>query len=59
MGVVPKTVQSEANLDIATQFFQRIFQNETATRVMAAIIALSIVGNIIVMTFTACRGELG
>ena len=44
-------------LDIASRFFQDIFGSETASRVMSGIIALSILGNIIVMTFTAARGE--
>lgn len=47
----------ESDLDMATYFFQEIFQNEVAPRVMSAIIALSIFGNIVVTTFTASRGK--
>jgi hypothetical protein len=43
------------DVDIASIFFQRVFGNETARRVMQGAIALSIFGNIIVMTFTASR----
>ena len=42
---------------MATLFFKDIFENDTATRVMAGIIALSIFGNIVVLTFTASRGD--
>jgi hypothetical protein len=38
-------------------FFRTVFGNETAERVMAGAIALSIFGNLIVMTFTASRGK--
>ncbi len=47
----------ERNLDMATLFFSEVFGNETAPRVMSGILAFSILGNIVVMTFTACRGE--
>ena len=46
----------DSKLDMATIFFTEIFGNETAPRVMAGIIAFSILGNIVVMTFTASRG---
>jgi amino acid transporter len=41
--------------DMATVFFDQVFGNETAKRVMSAMIAFSIFGNIVVMTFTAAR----
>jgi len=41
--------------DMATVFFGQLFGDETARRVMAAMIAFSIFGNIVVMTFTAAR----
>ncbi|KAL9592481.1 MAG: hypothetical protein Q9179_006677 [Wetmoreana sp. 5 TL-2023] len=42
-------------LDMATVFFREVFGNELAPRVMSGIIAFSIFGNIVVMTFTASR----
>lgn len=42
---------------MATLFFRTAFQNETAERVMAGIIALSIFGNLYITTFTAGKGE--
>jgi hypothetical protein len=47
----------DRNLDMATLFFSEVFGNETAPRVMSGIIALSIFGNIVIMTFTASRGR--
>ncbi|KAL8757213.1 MAG: hypothetical protein Q9184_004273 [Pyrenodesmia sp. 2 TL-2023] len=44
-------------LDMATVFFREVFGNDVAPRVMSGIIALSIFGNMVVMTFTASRGE--
>jgi amino acid transporter len=43
--------------DLASLFFQDLFQgdNRKASRAMAALIAISIFGNLIVMTFTAAR----
>ena len=41
--------------NMATVFFGLVFGNETATRVMDGMIALSIFGNLLVMTFTAPR----
>ena len=41
---------------MATVFFEDVFGNDVAPRVMAGIIAFSIFGNIVVMTFTASRG---
>ncbi|KAK4693144.1 hypothetical protein P7C71_g4203, partial [Lecanoromycetidae sp. Uapishka_2] len=45
----------EAELDMATVFFREVFGNDLAPRVMSGIIAFSIFGNIVVMTFTASR----
>jgi amino acid transporter len=42
-------------LDMAILFFQKLFGVDVARRVMSGVIALSILGNIIVMTFTASR----
>ena len=42
---------------MATVFFQDVFGNEVAPRVMSGVIALSLFGNIVVMTFTASRGK--
>ena len=41
---------------MATVFFGDVFGNDIAPRVMSGIIAFSIFGNIVVMTFTASRG---
>lgn len=41
---------------MATVFFREVFGNEIARRVMSGIIALSIFGNVVIMTFTASRG---
>lgn len=46
----------DEHLDMATVFFGEVFGNDIAPRVMSGIIALSIFGNIVVMTFTASRG---
>ena len=53
--VVPKEVQLVSNTDMSVLFFQRVFGKDVAARVMAGLIAFSIFGNIIVMTFTASR----
>ncbi|KAI4196732.1 MAG: hypothetical protein LQ350_006378 [Teloschistes chrysophthalmus] len=45
----------DGELDMATVFFREVFGNQIAPRVMSGIIALSIFGNIVVMTFTASR----
>lgn len=42
--------------DMATLFFRKVFDNNTAPRVMSGMIALSIFGNLVIMTFTASRG---
>ncbi|KAL8816447.1 MAG: hypothetical protein Q9223_004542, partial [Gallowayella weberi] len=44
-----------SELDMATVFFREVFGNELAPRVMSGILAFSIFGNIVVMTFTASR----
>lgn len=44
---------------MATLFFSQVFGNDVAPRAMSGIIALSIFGNIVVMTFTASRGMIG
>ncbi|KAL9046610.1 MAG: hypothetical protein Q9214_000595 [Letrouitia sp. 1 TL-2023] len=55
LSAIPKSRILSADLDMATTFFQDVFVNETAPRVMSGIIAFSIFGNIVVMTFTASR----
>ncbi|KAL8836843.1 MAG: hypothetical protein Q9176_006077 [Flavoplaca citrina] len=52
---VPKELILGNDLDMANIFFENVFGNEIAPRVMSAIIAFSIFGNIVVMTFTASR----
>ncbi|MCJ1472324.1 hypothetical protein MMC13_000971 [Lambiella insularis] len=54
-SVVSKAEIMGTGLDIASRFFEEIFGSTTASRVMAGIIAFSIYGNILVMTFTASR----
>jgi len=57
MVVVPKEAQIQGN--VAQQFFQRTFgvlgNSETGERVLNAFLAISSLGNIIVMTYTASR----
>ncbi len=55
--VVSKAQQMDSRLDMGVLFLSTVFGNEAAERVMAGVIALSIFGNIIVMTFTASRGK--
>ncbi|KAG0651287.1 High-affinity methionine permease [Hyphodiscus hymeniophilus] len=53
---IPANLQGiEQAQDMATIFFSQLFGDEIAQRVMAALIAFSIFGNILVMTFTAAR----
>ena len=52
---VPKDLQFGSTQDMATLFFGQMFGDRAAKRVMAALIAFSIFGNIVVMTFTASR----
>ena len=59
MIVVPKTEQIAG--DVALAFFQRtlgtVSQNPTLPkRILAAFMAISSFGNIVVMSFTAARG---
>lgn len=42
---------------MVTVFFDNLFGNEVAPRIMSGIIAFSILGNLVVMTFTASRGK--
>lgn len=53
----PSILEKECRLDMATVFFGTIFGRNIAPRVMAGIIAFSIFGNVVVMTFTASRGK--
>lgn len=52
---VPKDVSLGNSQDIATLFLGRVFGNDGARRAMDALIAFSIFGNLVVMTFTAAR----
>lgn len=52
-------VEANCKLDMATVFFGAVFGGDLAPRVMSGIIAFSIFGNIVVMTFTASRGIQG
>ncbi|KAL8997827.1 MAG: hypothetical protein Q9169_002999 [Polycauliona sp. 2 TL-2023] len=52
---VPKEGILSTDLDMANIFFGDVFGDEIAPRVMSGIIAFSIFGNILVMTFTASR----
>lgn len=42
---------------MATVFFGAVFGGDVAKRVMSGIIAATIFGNVVVMTFTASRGR--
>lgn len=55
--VVSQAQQFHTGADMATLFFNNIFGNEVATRIMSGILALSLFGNIVVSTFTSSRGE--
>jgi hypothetical protein len=57
LSVVSKDQPGLGPLDIALVFVKNIFGNDIAPRVMAGMIAFSIFGHIVVMTFTASRGE--
>jgi hypothetical protein len=50
-------IEDKCNLDMATVFFGAVFGPGVAPRVMSGIIAASIFGNVVVMTFTASRGR--
>ena len=40
-------------------FFRQLFGNDTAQRVISGAIAFSMLGNLVVQTFTASRGKYG
>jgi amino acid transporter len=55
-AVKKQDIIDHPNIDMATVFFEGLFGTESgARRAMAALIAFSIFGNIVVMTFTAAR----
>ena len=61
MIVVPKEIQLEST-DVAGQFFEMTLgtlhnNSDVGPRVLSAFMAISSLGNIIVMTYTAARGE--
>ena len=53
-SVTPKLLQHH-DVNMATLYFGELFGNVLAKRVMAGLIAFSIFGNIVVITFTAAR----
>lgn len=53
----PKDRILSTDLDMANNFFHDVFGNDIAPRVMSGIIALSIFGDIVAVTFTASRGK--
>lgn len=62
MVVVPKEAQLNPNNNVALLFFQLTFGAVSdnpvlPNRILAAFMAISSFGNIIVMTFTAARGK--
>jgi hypothetical protein len=64
MVVVPASVQMDPKLDVnvAQEFFQRTIGHVSSDealpeKILAAFMAISSLGNIIVMTFTAARGK--
>ena len=63
MIVVPKEEQLDSRNNVALLFFQRTFgaisdDKRQPQRILSAFMAVSSFGNIVVMTFTAARGEL-
>lgn len=56
MCVVSNDAMLDKNLDMASVFFQVLFKNSVAPRVMSGLIALSIFGNLVVTSFTISRG---
>jgi len=61
MVVVPKASQLDPKNNVALEFFRLTFGtlpngNTEPKRVLAAFMAISSFGNIVVMTFTAARG---
>lgn len=55
MVVVSKEDQLKTDADVALQFFANTIGEKRATQTVAAFMAISSLGNIIVMTFTAAR----
>lgn len=54
--VVPKQMQLDnPEVPMATLFFGQIFGNDIAKQALSGLVAVSIFGNIVVMTFTASR----
>jgi hypothetical protein len=63
MVVVPKADQLVSGANVALSFFKLTFGevdkgNTLPQRILAAFMAISSFGNIVVMTFTAARGML-
>ena len=57
--VVPiEAIRQNPGADIASLFFQIAFGTDNAKRIMQGAIALAILGNIVVMTFTAARVKM-
>ena len=55
-AVIPASGEIPDGPDMASLFFDNLFEDqESARRAMAALIAISIFGNLVVMTFTAAR----
>lgn len=62
MIVVPKELQLDKNVTVAESFFKLTFgslsnNDKQPERILAAFMAISSFGNIVVMTFTAARGS--
>ncbi|KAK0754330.1 amino acid permease-domain-containing protein [Schizothecium vesticola] len=58
--VIPRDLGEIAiQRNMGVVFFGRVFANDIAKRTMAGVIAISIFGNILVMTFTASRVKQG
>jgi len=56
LRVVSKEEMEDAGTTVAVYFFRKVFRDQVAaTRVLPGLIALSAFGNIIVVTFVACR----
>lgn len=58
MIVVPRDVQIDPESNVASVFFQDTFGtlgNNKPERILSAFMAISSLGNVIVMTFTAAR----
>ena len=62
MVVVPKDLQLNPSNNVALLFFKSTFgtlsnDDDLPERILSAFMAISSFGNIVVMTFTAARGE--